>query len=442
MPDKTTSEVSAASFRPIHYLGNKSRLLEAIEVVIDEVTAPGAGVCDLFAGSGVVSRHLSMKRPVFASDIQEYSRVLTSALTKPGHFDLEVSRRLISEATSNLEERLQAIEPLVDFEDKALRVSVSSPGQLADIIEHEPMALASLAINDDLTRLMLKADHNLGAHARHTMLRNYGGVYFSFLQAASLDAISDSIISLNESQRDTAKAALLGVASEIASTVGNHFAQPIRPRDGLGKLKTGWASTLQKRRTINVFDSFANLTEKYSELSPTPCPCETATKDFREALDQLDSSTGVIYADPPYTRDHYSRFYHVLETIALGDEPGISTSTIAGRQSASRGLYRKERHQSPFSIKSEVTSAFEYLFKAARRRSIPVVLSYSPSTSGTISRPQSRLITIPELADLARPYFREVRVESAGTISHSKFNSQHLNSEIDPFAEVFIIGTY
>ena len=41
--------------------------------------------------------------------------------------------------------------------------------------------------------------------------------------------------------------------------------------------------------------------------------------DFRQALQNLDDDVRVIYADPPYTRDHYSRFYHGLETLSLRD---------------------------------------------------------------------------------------------------------------------------
>jgi adenine-specific DNA methylase len=31
----------------------------------------------------------------------------------------------------------------------------------------------------------------------------------------------------------------------------------------------------------------------------------------------------VIYLDPPYTKRQYASYYHVLETITLGDNPGV-----------------------------------------------------------------------------------------------------------------------
>jgi adenine-specific DNA-methyltransferase len=35
----------------------------------------------------------------------------------------------------------------------------------------------------------------------------------------------------------------------------------------------------------------------------------------------------VVYADPPYTKRQYAAYYHLLETIVLGDEPELTGST-------------------------------------------------------------------------------------------------------------------
>jgi adenine-specific DNA-methyltransferase len=35
----------------------------------------------------------------------------------------------------------------------------------------------------------------------------------------------------------------------------------------------------------------------------------------------------IIYADPPYTKRQYSAYYHIPETIAVGDEPEVSGKT-------------------------------------------------------------------------------------------------------------------
>src|SRR3974390_731278 len=69
--------------RPIHYLGSKLRIVHLVQEVLDEIDPLRGPVCDLFAGSGTVARGLSRSRKVISVDIQEYSRVLCSALLNP-----------------------------------------------------------------------------------------------------------------------------------------------------------------------------------------------------------------------------------------------------------------------------------------------------------------------------------------------------------------------
>lgn len=69
--------------------------------------------------------------------------------------------------------------------------------------------------------------------------------------------------------------------------------------------------------------------------------------DYTEALDTISEDTTVVYADPPYTRDHYSRYYHTFETICLRDVPEISTMVSKGKTQISRGIYRKPKASIP-----------------------------------------------------------------------------------------------
>src|SRR5262245_8638935 len=76
---------STPVWRPIHYLGSKLRLVEPLRLALDQVD-PSRGRCvDLFAGSGTLSAALSAYRDVTAVDIQEYSRVLCSAVLNPAN---------------------------------------------------------------------------------------------------------------------------------------------------------------------------------------------------------------------------------------------------------------------------------------------------------------------------------------------------------------------
>jgi adenine-specific DNA-methyltransferase len=56
-----------------------------------------------------------------------------------------------------------------------------------------------------------------------------------------------------------------------------------------------------------------------------------------------DLSASVVYADPPYTKRQYAAYYHLLETIVIGDEPTLTGSTglRPWREKASAWCYRR-----------------------------------------------------------------------------------------------------
>jgi hypothetical protein len=157
---------------------------------------------------------------------------------------------------------------------------------------------------------------------------------------------------------------------------------------------------------------------------------------YLNSVNKIDSLS-VIYADPPYTRDHYSRFYHVLETVCLEDEPKVSIVKSKNQVNISRGLYRGERHQSPFSIISEAPNAFQALFSGAAKLNVPLLLSYSPFSTDVKSRP--RVIGMDDLLKLARQSYRNVEVVPVTGFVHSKLNSSELNFSTSEKAELFIV---
>ena len=233
-------------------------------------------------------------------------------------------------------------------------------------------------------------------------------------------------------------AAVVSTASEVVNTVGKHFAQPIRPRSGSGEPKKHLIAKILRDREVSVFSLFPTWLDRYRSL-PKPNRKHHAIRgDFEEVLRNLPSKVGVVYADPPYTRDHYSRFYHVLETMCLADDPGVSTTRIRSEtETLSRGLYRKDRHQSPFCIKSQAPGAFKRLFAAVRDLNVPLVLSYSPYSAASSAHP--RVMAIEELQKVAGKFFREVKIESAGRLSHMKLNASRLHIDASAEAELIFL---
>ena len=101
-------------WRPIHYLGSKLRLTESIRELLADLDPTCGTVCDLFAGSGTVALALSSDRNVVAADIQEYSRVLCTALLQPAALDKPTIVGLIQHAErSEFRKRLRrCLEPI------------------------------------------------------------------------------------------------------------------------------------------------------------------------------------------------------------------------------------------------------------------------------------------------------------------------------------------
>ena len=97
------------AWRPIHYLGSKLRLTDSIRDLLSAIDPEHGTVCDLFAGSGTTALALSTNRTVVAADIQEYSRVLCTALLLPTPLTQQAIGALTEQAErGDLRARLEA----------------------------------------------------------------------------------------------------------------------------------------------------------------------------------------------------------------------------------------------------------------------------------------------------------------------------------------------
>ena len=431
------------NFRTLNYLGSKLRLLDFIEENVCKVTPDEAGVCDLFAGSGCVSYKLSRLFPVVACDIQHYSRVICNALLQPSALKEEAARTFISGLKYDKSFLWNAISPLIKLEENA--INNKDLELLTDIVEHGSLEVFDLEksesrmtsvqeqVNDKLKKASLMGKESL-------ITRYYGGVYFSYRQAVQIDVIMAAIRNCNKvADKNVLLSALLSTASDIVCTVGKHFAQPIKARDSKGDIKKLVYNKAIKDKTVDVIVLFEEWLNKYVSLPKGDYNHTTLQGDYMECLRMLPSNVRTVYADPPYTRDHYSRFYHVLETMALDDVPEISTVKIHGSTHVSNGIYRKDRHQSPFCIRSKAPKAFEDMFKFISESNRNLLLSYSPYDETKESHP--RVVTISQLMTWANKYFNHVEVVSAGYFTHNKLNSTEHFLESSDEAEVLIVCT-
>lgn len=448
-PHTSSGPSVGVPLRPIHYLGSKLRIVDLVREVVDTVNASGGPVCDLFAGSGTVSRELSASRTVLAVDIQEYSRVICSALLTPPIVTKDAVKQFLNKAlSSDHAHRLSwAIEPMVSYEASCRQQGASGNVEpLCQLLENASIisfqhgarrfkdTVLRSALNETVSRLR---EAGLEDTPSSITTRYFGGIYFSYIQASQIDMLLEAVTSLPLSERDTFLAAVLSTASEVVNTVGKQFAQPIRPRFSDGRPKPNLYKRVDRDRAIDATDAFTTWIARYLAIQPSGRKHRVTRSDYVDALDRMEGQVSVVYADPPYTRDHYSRYYHVLETLCLRDCPAVSTVRIDGNDRMSRGIYRTDRYQSPFCIKSKAPQAFSTLFTKVRCLNVPLVLSYSPFEKNTGARP--RLMAITDIAELAHKSFRSVEVISAGRIAHSKLNRSDMNKAVSFDAETFII---
>ena len=433
----------AYDFRTLNYLGSKLRLLDFIEENVRKMTPDDVGVCDLFAGSGCVSYKLSKLFPVVACDIQHYSKVICDALLQPSTLTKETVKAFMSEIKDIKSLLRDAFTPLIELEKDAIKNE--NLELLTEIVEHGSLEVYNLEKTESMIAPVQNQVHEMLRKAGHMgkeslISRYYGGVYFSYSQAVQIDVIMDAIRHYpNTEEKNVLLAALLSTTSDIACTVGKHFAQPIKARDSKGKIKKLVYNKAIKDKTVDVTALFEEWLDKYVSLPKGKYNNTILQGDYMECLKMLPDNVRTVYADPPYTRDHYSRFYHVLETMALDDVPEISTVKIHGSTHVSNGIYRKDRHQSPFCIRSKAPKAFEEMFKTISASERNLLLSYSPYDETKESHP--RVVTICQLMSWANDYFNNVEVVSAGHFTHNKLNSTEHFLESSDEAELLIVCT-
>lgn len=311
---------------------------------------------DLFAGSGAVAVHVArnFSLPVLAIDLQRYSAVLTGAIIQ-------------RDATLNYQ------EVWTNWYARAIGV----------FHRYKPPQ------NSKLTRgIVLEFRDWCERRTTLPITRGYGGHYFSPSQAVWFDALRSCIPPI-EPERTVALATLLHVASRCAASPG-HTAQPLQPtRTAKPFILDAWNKNVVE---LTKF-FFADLSQLFA-----------LTKGSVQTLDANDAANEVregdlVFIDPPYSGVHYSRFYHVFESIVIGGPSRVS------------GIGRYPdltlRPRSRYSLKTESRSALSELFEKIAVKKAKAIVTFpegqcSNGLSGGIVR------------TVAREYFRirEKAVES------------------------------
>lgn len=362
----------------IKYMGSKRNLLGFVAPVVREATRPGGRLLDLFAGSHSVGYALKEHAAVWGNDIQHYTVPIgeTLLLTNPQLVVAADLRRLLPPvAASYFDKAARLFGDWLERERVVLaRVSEKRAGGFDEYLAYSADLHAAMPHQGDPSKLCAGLRDLVGRVARGertdppVMAAVYwADTYFSLEQALWLDAYRAAIeacLPPPHPARATALACVLHAATYCSVSSG-HFAQFHRTMTP----KKLAEHLLYRLRSVEDYWA-SKVAEVEDDLVGSPRPNRVTALDFRAAIADLQG-VDAIYADPPYSFVHYSRFYHALETLALYDAPGTEFD----------GRYRPVplRHQSPFCIRSQMRGAFESVLRAARDARVPIVWSYSKS---------------------------------------------------------------
>lgn len=406
--DRSVSEDCAVATR-IRYMGNKH---DVAPVVADLVRRRRADrpFLDVFCGmcsvGGAVAR---TERRVIGNDIQSFAAL--------------VARCLVATAQGPPSQ-----ESLTDSLRRSYRTNESRLlARFGEAVAREERIISNA---DAVAYRRAYADWRHGANdravaaelaqlaeGRHSLpyrlaTLSFAWGYFGLRQAIAIDSVRYAIDRARAAGRltpagaDWALVALLQAAS-CASASPGHFAQYLRPSSDEGVVRI-----LRQRRR----DIWSQFLHEAGELQPYGTPewregnavLQSDALAIWDQLDALGFENGIVYADPPYSKDHYSRYYHVLETLTRYDYPAAD----------GKGRYRPDRFATPFSLKTRVQDAMGELCRAVAERGSTLILSY----------PSNGLLNAGcgvDPGDLLREHFGRVDLRMRQPTSHSTLGARH-----------------
>lgn len=321
----------------MRYLGNKTRILDQIDEIITEKNLQGGIFADLFTGSGSVADHFKDRFQIISNDLMNYAKIFSLAKTSFSK------------------------EPEFSSFRKIIHMSPFEYWNNYDY-SNEPTGF----ISENFTP---KGNRK----------------FFQEKNAIKIDTIRRQLDDFKTNNIITEKEFTYLLASLLESTMG-------------------------VSNTSGTYEAFFKDWESRStkDLHIKPLSMETKklfshnNQAYQEDANQLvrKISGDIAYIDTPYTITQYASAYHVLETIALNDQPEIAGKT--GR--------RVKRTMSDYSKKNGAKIVFEDLLRQLNFKH--VIISYSNQS----------LIPLPEFIEMIRKFAINHEIE-AKTINFREYKN-------------------
>lgn len=348
----------------IKYMGSKTKIIDYVVNGINDVYQ-GRMVVDLFAGSGTLSGALRGQVPILSNDIQSYSEFLSGAYLAN-----------VTMTEKELNDFLVHINKEAKVHAEYLQNLIRNYGVDYSNIE----TLAEFTLAEELQRQIINIEFPADA-SYYLFTKDYSGTYWSSVQCTWIDGYRK----VAEGYRGTdlfylIMASLMFAMSYNSQSTG-HYAQ-YRIAENEKSMKD---ILIYRNKDISSFfvRKFIDLVSFSKNIPNVKQKLFTST-DYEVCLSN-SGEFSTVYADPPYAFVHYSRFYHALETLVRYDYPEVKY----------KGRYRTDRHQSPFSIKTQAPEAFRRMFLLIREKHSNLVLSYS----------NNGLISLDEIMEIAHSEF-------------------------------------
>jgi adenine-specific DNA-methyltransferase len=340
----------------VRYIGSKEQLLPFIESQVRErVKKEIYSVGDLFCGTAAVSRLFKrLGKSVIANDSLRFCYVLAKAA-------LEVNseprfERLIESGLIGASDTVNLFSTPYD---KVLAYLTDLSGERGFIFsEYSPAGTATKA---------------------------YQRQYFSDSNAQKIDAIRNQIGLweqsglVSEGEASLLISDLLRATNRVANIAGTY-----------GCFMKGWDQRALRPLTLKRMPIISSSQRQ-----------EVFCGDAQALIKERHFD--VLYLDPPYTWRHYGAYYHILETIAEGDEPIVTGRT---------GLRPWEENKSRFCDRSDAVNALRELISLAQFKHL--FLSYN--SEGMITHDQiMEILALRGEVSFSEASYRRYRSNNGGT---------------------------
>lgn len=324
------------------YMGSKREILEFVVGALSNIYK-GGKICDLFAGTSVLSGALGSQVPMHSNDIQEYSSIFAHTYLADIHWD-DYSPFILRDIISRATERVSIFEKR--FEKYVLEYKTT-------------MSIEDFNAYESVQRELIH--EKFEGMDYYLFIKNYSGTYWSFQQCLWIDSLRKVADEYKESPIYYVILSSIIFAMSYTSQSTGHYAQY---RDAKSENSLKDIITYRKKSVSYYFKRKFSQFQRH--LKSNSLNHNITILDYRKCLELQQEGT-LVYADPPYAFVHYSRFYHALETLVKYDYPSVNF----------KGRYRQDRHQSPFCQRKHVNKAFLSMFEKIKTRKLELVLSYS-----------------------------------------------------------------